>query len=304
MVMQQYVYQQCVIMVMRYSLLFLLFVFITSAAYAYDRAVSLAPSITEIVYDLGAEDKLVGVTAFCDFPPAAQKKPSVGGYLNPSIEMIVSLHPDLVIAAKNGGAKQLVEKLEDMGITVVTVEFYSIATIVDAYQKIGRALGVEQQAEEKVRDFTEQVNNYRSACAGLQQKKVLFVRWNNPLTVVGRGSLEDEILDIINAENVTERGESRYPVYTMEAVIQSSPDIIIDASYYDTPGPAARKHMSAFWHEWPSLAAVAHDEIYILKTDFHSVPGPRTRMLLDEMAAIVHPDAYESPWGLHEKLDA
>lgn len=269
---------------------------------AYKRVVSLGPSVTEIIYDLDKEDALVGITDFCDYPPETSEKTSVGGWLNPNLEKIVSLSPDMVITSKNGGQLVIARKLQEFGIGFSFAQFYSFADVKQSFRKIGALLGVADKAEERVRIFEQVIAAYKEQTASLPQKKVLFVRWHNPLTVAGAGSLEDEILQVLGCKNIIE-SEIRYPVYTMEAVIAAEPDIIIDLGSYDTPTEQEKQAIAEFWRPWGLLPAVKNNQIFTIRTDVHSVPGPRTSIFIDEVAAIAHPDVFESKWGLSEKIN-
>ncbi len=268
-----------------------------------ERIVSLAPAITEIVYAFSMEDRLVGVTDYCDYPDEARMKESVGGFINPNLEKIIALDPDVVVVSKNGGLKGITRKLHEFGIPVSIVAFYSLADLYDAFRTVAALGDIPERGDAEVRRFTEKIAACRTALTGVPPVKVIFIRWRDPLSVAANGSLEDEIITVAGGTNIVAGSRTRYPVYTAEAIALAAPDVIIDASYYNTPTAAERAEIARFWQKFAHLAAVKHDQVYIMRTDLHSVPGPRTIQFIDEMAYILHPDLFTTTWGLSERID-
>lgn len=284
-------------------LLSFFFLPLTTSAAEYERIVSLSPAITEIIYTLGMESRLVGVTDFCDHPPEAQEKGSVGGFINPNLEKIIALAPDVVIISKNSGTRAIARKLDEFAIPTEIVSFYSLSELYDAFRKIAYIGNVGVKGEENVKLFLDKISNYRSVLNDITPKKVLFIRWRDPLSVAAHGSLEDEIITIAGGRNIVAKSKTRYPVYTAEAIALTDPDVIIDASCYNTPTTAEREEIAHFWQKFRHLKAVQNDNVFIIKTDLHSVPGPRTVQFIDEMASIIHPELFTDTWGLSERLD-
>jgi iron complex transport system substrate-binding protein len=282
---------------------FTIFLSLRLAIAEYKRIVSLAPAITEIVYAFGMDKQLVGVTDYCDYPEEAKQKESVGGFINPSLEKIIVLDPDIVVVSKNGGLKGIARKLDEFAIPIAIVSFYSLAELYEAFRAVAVLGGVPERGEAEVGKFIEKRETCRSTLAGVTPKKVLFIRWRDPLSVAANGSLEDEIITIAGGTNIVVGSKTRYPTYTAEAIALAQPDVIIDASYYNTPTEAERNEIARFWQKFAHLEAVKNDMVFILKTDLHSVPGPRTVQFIDEMAHILHPENFTTTWGLSERID-
>jgi len=267
------------------------------------RVISISPAVTEIICDLNGVDNLVGVSNYCRTPKEVLSKVKVGGFLNPSLEKIISLVPDYVIVSKNSGTYSFAKKLNSLNIKIVIVEFYSLEDIKNAYLKIGDVLGEKKLAQEKISLFNNKIQFYKEKLKDRDKKLVSFLRWKKPLTVAAKNTLEDELINIAGGKNVVSLETSRYPVYSMEAFIIENPEIIIDGSYYKIPSTLEKKNIVQYWSKWSNLKAVKSRQIYILKTDFHSVPGPRTLMLLDELVAIINPDVLVLNEDLSEKIN-
>jgi len=166
------------------------------------RIVSLAPSITELVFALKQGGKLVGVTFYCNKPKEALKIPKVGGFSDPNIEVIVSLKPDLVIAVNEGNPFNLIENLKKFSIPVYAVKTKSLADILNNVLDIGKLLNAEYEAKKLHQKLTQFINNKRAAQAKAA-KKIFFLLWDDPLTTIGRDSYINEIIELSGAISVT-----------------------------------------------------------------------------------------------------
>lgn len=268
----------------------LLMFFAGNCSAAYERIVSLSPAITEILYALGAEQRLIGVSSFCDYPRAALSKENVGGFINPNLEKIISLRPDLVILSPNSGTKQIHQTLAAIGVKTAVVSFYTIDELRKAYAMIGAYTDSQENARRLTAELDEAVRETRDR-AGNDAPRVLFVRSHAPLCVAGRGTYEDDLINTLGALNCIANSRTRYPHYTVEALISIDPQIVIDATFYDTPNQEEKKQIKTFWAQLQSISAVKNKRVYIIKTDIHSVPGPRTPEMLRILARIISEQA-------------
>jgi iron complex transport system substrate-binding protein len=200
-----------------------------------ERIVSLAPSITEILYALGLENRIVAVTNFCDHPPEAQSKPKIGGMSNPSLEAIVSVRPDIVVITTDGNPKGIDVRLQQLGINTYVLRATRIAELPDAIRDLGEALDVKKEAEEvasgikrAMDEFGVRGKRYASARSSKGKKrKAIFIIWPEPLVVAGPGTAVDDVLDLLGWENIASDTASRYPKYSLEEIINRSPDVIL-----------------------------------------------------------------------------
>src|SRR5207244_2127741 len=153
------------------------------------RIVSLAPSITEVVYALGAGERLVGVCAQCDYPAAVASVPRVGGYLAPSVEVTLARRPDLVIAAPSPGNREAVRAIERAGVRVLVVHDRTLADLWASVRAVAGALGTPAAGERLVADLTARLGEVRARVADLPPRRVLVIGGHRPLAAVGRGTL-------------------------------------------------------------------------------------------------------------------
>lgn len=216
----------------RFIFVFLFFLFhfsLFTSSYAGgppQRIVSLAPATTEVLFALGLGDRIVGVTSFCDYPEEARGKPKVGGMSNPSLEAVVSLKPDIVVLSVDGNPREFEERLRSMKIK--TYVFYSkrILELPKGIRDMGLALGAKEKAEALAADMEYRINKLRLSRDSSLKRKVLFIIWPEPLMVAGPGSITDDALQILGADNIAGKAASSYPKYSIEEVIRRAPDII------------------------------------------------------------------------------
>ena len=170
-------------------------------AKAPTRVISLAPSITEILYAIGLNDEIVGVTEFCDYPPAAQQKPKIG-YAQPNIEAIVALQPDLVLAPRAFLRAELLAKLEQLKIPTFVVDPESFEEIPSRIQTVGRILNRSSSADEVASTMRQRIASIRSKMEPLARVRVLYVLNSQPLITVGPGSYLDQVIKVAGGSNI------------------------------------------------------------------------------------------------------
>lgn len=245
------------------------------------RIVSLAPSITEIIYALDGQDRLVGVTKFCKFPPEARSKPTVGGLVNLSYERVLDLRPDLAIHVP--AHREAARGLARLDITTVEVRSETIEDLYEAIRVIGDILGASEKARALVGGMREDLAGIRRAnlarAASGPPPRVLFIGGRNPGTlqqiyVCGSGTFMNEIIEAIGATNAIGRTSMPWPVINKEKILQLDPDMILDGSMYiDSATMAPELHMRA-WEQLGTLSAVREGKVIALADDRLTVPGP------------------------------
>ena len=243
------------------------------------RVVTLAPSLTEMVRAVEAGSTLVGVSRFDDDPSVA-KLPRVGGFVDPSVEAVVALKPDLVLVQPGPGNKRPVEKMAELGVPVLLLPLHTVTDTLAALREVGRALGRDKEAEALVSRIEATRSRIREKAKTLKAPRVLFVYGFEPLVVAGPGSFADELLRDAGAVNVASDGGSAYPVYSVERAVRAKPDIIVDAADVDVGKEkihALPYLSSARWVEVPSLALLQ--------------PGPSLGRGLEELFGLLHPGA-------------
>jgi iron complex transport system substrate-binding protein len=241
------------------------------------RVVTLAPSLTETVLALGAGSTLVGVSRFDEFKEVAGLK-RVGGFVNPSIESVVMLEPDLVLVQPGPGNQRAVETMAELGVPVLLLPLHTVADTREALRVVGKALGREKEAAALVQGIDSTRARIRERARGLKAPRVLFVYGFEPLVVAGPGSFADELLRDAGALNVAAQAGSAYAVYSLERAVGSRPEVVVDAADVDVGKDkvATLPVLSeARWVEVPSLALLQ--------------PGPSLGRGLEELFVLLHP---------------
>ena len=216
------------------------------------RIVSLVPSATEILFGLGADERLVGVTDYCDYPAAARRKPSVGGMVSPSLETIVTLRPDLVIATDEGNREETFAQLRRLGIPIFLVRAHRLADVAVVITRLAELAGRPDAARAMIEPMERRIAAVRRAVAPFRRPRVLYAVWPDPLIVPGRDAIVTELIDAAGGESITARDAESYPRFSLEAAIARDPEVIILATHGATTGAVSREKFARF----ASLAAV------------------------------------------------
>jgi cobalamin transport system substrate-binding protein len=250
------------------------------------RVVSLAPSITEIVYALGAGERLVGVCAQCDHPPEVARIPRVGGYLTPSVEVVLAKQPDLVIAVPSPGNREAVRAVERAGVRVLVVHDRTLADLWASITQIADALGMPEAGERLVTDVEARLDAVRTRVAGLPPRRVLVVVGHNPLIAVGGDNLQDELVTLAGGINVAADAGAAWPTLSLELVLARAPEVIVDAAMGSEADDAALLRVL------PPVPAVRDGRVVRLTGDTLLRAGPRVSEAAQALAAAIHPEAF------------
>jgi iron complex transport system substrate-binding protein len=252
------------------------------------RIVSLVPSVTETLFAIGAGERLVGVTDFCDYPAEARRKPSVGGMVAPSLEALVALRPDLVIATTAGNREETFAQLQRLGMPVYLVNPVRVTDVLDLVSRLGALSGREAAAGALVASLDRRIRLVADRVAPLPRPRVLYVLWPEPLIVPGRGALVSELLALAGADSVTADGNEPYPRFSLEAAIARRPEVIILASHGSGQGLMARER----WERFGALPAISAGRLHTADGSLLHRYGPRMVDGLEELARLVHPEAF------------
>ncbi len=250
------------------------------------RIVSLAPSITEILFAVNAEDKIIGVTDFCNYPAQTKKKVSVGGLINPNPERIIGLNPDLVISA-SGNKESIFNKLNSINIPVLILPAESIKDIFYSIDVIGKIVGKEKQADIVVQKMTRDLNHVQekiSKTAG--RPRVLFLVSNDPIMAVGKHTFANDLIEMAGGENITGNSLTKYPLCGLEEIVAKKPEVIILSSMGSNK---VTKESLLWWQKWPILPAIQNKRLYIIEADLIHRPSPRITEGLKLIAGYLHP---------------
>lgn len=250
------------------------------------RVVSLAPSITEILFAIGAENELVAVTDFCNFPPAALEKPKVG-YSRPNLEVLVALEPELVLAPPSFLRADLLAKLEQLKIPTFVMESKTVEGIFGHIQMVGRMLGRIPEANAYTAVMRKEIADLTKQVEGHPRPTLLYVLNSEPLITVGPGSFIHHLIELAGGRNAAERANTPYPRLTMEEVLTQNPDILLFpiGEYEGIPQDEQDR-----WKRWDSLRAIQEGKLFQIQSDLLNRPGPRVIEGLRNLMALLHPD--------------
>ncbi len=255
------------------------------------RVVALAPSITEIMYALGQEHRLKGVTLFSDYPNAAQHLPTVGSYVHLDLEKIVALRPDLCIAIKDGNPKEVIDRLEALKIPVYAVDPKNLDSVMQTLQEIGQLFGADDRAEFLVRNMKSRIWLIKSRIAKTNTRpRVFFQIGISPIVSVGSDTFIHEIIVLAGGKNLAQ-GRVPYPRFSREQVLGLSPEIFIITSMARR---GAIERAKAEWSRWPQLDAVRSGRIHLVDSNLFDRPSPRLVEALELMARLIHPELFEA----------
>jgi iron complex transport system substrate-binding protein len=252
------------------------------------RIVSLVPSVTEMIFALGGEDRLVGRTDFCDYPPAARAKTSVGGMIGPSLEAIVALKPDLVIVTRSGNREETFKQILRLRIPVYQVSAERIGDVKDVARRLGALTGREAAVAPFLDTIDRRVAAVREAVKPYGRPRVLYVLWPDPLIVPGSRSLVSELIGIAGGDSITAADADDYPRYSLEAAVAKGPEVIVLANHGSKSGPIAMDR----WRRLTSLPAIKTGRIHSVDGNLMHRYGPRILDGLDQLARAIHPEAF------------
>ena len=253
------------------------------------RIVSLVPSVTEIVYDLGAENHLAGVTDFCDYPPAARGKPRVGGMIDPNLEAIVALKPDLVIATTEGGREETVAQLKRLRIPTYLVAAHRVSDMTALIARVGELTERRDAAATLVARLEQRIAAVTRAVLTRPRPRVLYVLWPEPLIVPGREALVTELIRLAGGESITAGEGDSYPRYSLEAAVAKAPEVILLANHGAGTGPVHEEK----WRGLTSLPAIRAGRLQRVNGDLLHRYGPRIVDGLEQLARAIHPEAFK-----------
>ena len=254
-----------------------------------NRIVSLAPSLTETVYALGLQDRLVGDTDYCDYPPDAQKKTKVGGGINPSLEVIAALHPDIVLVTKSFNRLETVHALDSLGISSYATDPHTLEEIIASSKKLSDVLGVPEAGAAVAADMQRRLSDLQKRLGALPPKRVLFVVWTQPLISVGKDTFIADALRRAGAVSIVD-AEQAWPQVSLEEVARLQPDFLIfSASHADAVYPAVEA--LAALPGWSIMDAVSKRRIAVIGEAVNR-PAPRIVSAIEDLARQLHPDAF------------
>lgn len=252
------------------------------------RLISLAPSITETLFALGLGESVVGDTDYCEYPPEAKLKPHVGAILNPNLEKIVALKPDLVLGSPEANRRETADRLAQLGIPVYGVTAHSVDDMLHSIENLGRVLGHEADSKNLAANLRQRIDAVEKRVAPLRRPKVLFVVWYRPLTTAGPNTFISDVIQRAGGASITENLLGEWPHLSLEEALRRDPDVILFPraesfspqldEFQQLPG-------------WRDLRAVKNRQMFFI-SDAIIRPSPRLVDALEEVARALHPQGH------------
>jgi len=253
------------------------------------RIISLAPSTTEILFAIGLRQEIAGVTNFCDYPEDVSTRPRIGGFVNPDVEKIVSLKPDLIIAIPDGNRWETIQRLSDLGFPVYAVDPKGFDGVIRTIRNMGEIIGKKEESRALIRRMVERKEKIVTLTRPLPRPAVFFQVGDAPVITVGKGTLANDLIRLAGGRSISENEPLSYPPYGIETILSKAPEIIIFSSMDN------RKNYSDLirkWQTWKSIPAVKSNSIYVIDSNLVDRPGPRIVEGLEALARIIHPEVF------------
>ena len=243
------------------------------------RIVSLLPSFTEILFAIGAGDRLVGRTTWCDYPPAALVVPSVGDGMPPNVEAVAARKPDLVVLYNSGPNVTAAQQLEQIGIRTVLLDMNRLEDLGPATRKLGQLIGGE--LEQRAESLAAAMDSLLARPRPPSTTSVAFVVWDNPPIIIGRGSYLDQLAALAGARNVFDDVAAPSAQVSLETIAARNPHWIAVLSDSGTPPAFAKRR------EWRAVAAARDGRFLLLQGSLFGRPGPRSAAAVRQLQALV-----------------
>lgn len=259
------------------------------------RVVSLAPSVTETLFALGLGPRVVGVTRFCDRPPGVQNLPRVGGFSDPSLEAILALRPDAVVAVPSEGNRRVVERLVDLRVPVLVVPDTTVEDVRVAITLMGAELGAAPAAQTLWNTMEARMAAVGAGVKGRPPPRVLILYDTRPAIAAGPGSFADAMLTRAGAINVVKDATVPYPTLSLETVVALRPDVVLDASMGARTEGGGSAALEALLGPFSDVPAVRTKRLLSVPPGVLARPGPSMAEDLEVLADLCHGNATPKP---------
>ncbi|QDF68626.1 cobalamin-binding protein [Shewanella sp. SNU WT4] len=230
--------------------------------------VALSPHSVELLYAIGAGDRIVATIDHADFPVDAKKIPSIGGYYGISIEKVVSLKPDLVVYWQTGNRPEDIERLKSLGITLYNSDAKTLSSVATTLSELGQLTGLQAEADKVAADYLAQLAMIEQQYQMSPPVSVFYQLWPKPLMTVANGSWIQQIISICHGDNIFADSMSEYPQVNVEQVVMAMPQVILQSENHGNVS-------GIDWGKWPMIPAVKNKHITQLNADLLHRPTPR-----------------------------
>jgi iron complex transport system substrate-binding protein len=250
------------------------------------RIVALVPSVTETVVALGAADRLVARTDF-DHGPAVDRLPSIGGGLDPSVETLVSLHPDLVLGWETNGRPELRNRLTALGIPVFSIKTEDTTDVFRAVRSLGRLTGRAGAADSLAASLRAELAAVRASVAGASRPTVFYMAWNDPPLTAGPRTFISQVIEVAGGRNVFADATALWPTVSLEEIVRRQPEVVVVPVGEQGSKRVEELRRAAGWRE---LRALQGGRGVVVPAEVVNQPGPRLGEAARAMRDAIHPE--------------
>lgn len=258
-----------------------------------ERIVSMSPSNTEMLFALGLEDKIIGVSDYCTYPAEALNKTKIGGFSTPNIEKIASLNPDIVFGSA-GVQEDTIRELGQLNITVVALEAKNLSQVLENIRTAGTATSSLDASEKLVSQMQRRIDNITRKTDNLKDDNrpwVYYEVWSDPLMTAGPGTLADDLIRLAGGRSIAYDAQTKYPIYNLEVLVKRNPAVIIVCGGHGSSTSGVEELMNR--SGWQSIDAVRNHRVYSMDCDLSDRGGPRIVSGLETIAEYVHPELFQ-----------
>ncbi|HPS54754.1 MAG TPA: helical backbone metal receptor, partial [Sedimentisphaerales bacterium] len=251
---------------------------------------SLAPNITEILFELGLGERVVAVSNGCNYPAEAETKTKVGTFWQPNIESILATKADLVITLWFAQQKTVADTLERLGYNVLLLKIESKDELIEGIREIAKITGVDERGKELIDVLNEKLAKAKARYDGVEKVRVLWVIQTEPLRVVGRKTFINELVVSAGGENAIGETIYMYPPISTEELLKCGAEVIIQSAMGTESLDKQKEQAGKFWKQYPNLPAVKNNRIYVIESDTILRLGPRLAEGLEQIGSFLHPE--------------
>ena len=252
------------------------------------RIISLAPNVTEILFALGLGDRIKGVTSYCDFPEEAKAKEKIGDTINPSIERIIALRPDLVIISTASQLEKITGQLDKLSIPVFVTNPRKVREAVASIRLLGAVTGTTTQANQLADELDRRISAVEMRVKDLPKPRVLYVLQTDPLITAGRHTFINDLIILAGGNSISGDEKADYPQFSRETVVARAPEVIIAPSSHGVELVREKDLRDQF----AATPAIRFDRIVRVNPDWVDRPGPRIVLGLEQLAQGLQPEKH------------
>jgi len=255
------------------------------------RIITLAPNLTETIFDLGLDNYLIGNTLYCDYPEAAKKIEKVGNMLTFNYEKILTLKPDIVFITVEGNTKETYDKFHELGIKIFVSNPRNYEGIKKTFSDFGKIFNIEKLVGLKIAKWDSVVNKIKTLAKNYPEKLAMSVIELHPIMIAGKNTFINEYLQICGLKNIAEDSPMNYPTFSREEILKRNPDYII----FPTGGDDNLSSVKNAYPEWTRLNAIKYNHVLFVDRNLYSRPGPRFIEAVTDLFNRLHSEEFRLP---------